>query len=103
MAITRYTHSSDHNSDDGAVTVDLNGKADAWNHQIMIETTENSGEFTVAIQPPGASSFADLQSTIDLSSGPLAYFHGVAQQIRFTPSGVAADTDYTILMSGLAP
>ena len=103
MAITRYTHKSDHNSNDGAVVVDLNGKADAWNHQILIQAAVVSGQFTVAIQAPGATDYANLQSTIDLASGPLAYFHGIAQRIRFTPVGVAPGTDYSILMSGLSP
>lgn len=71
-------------------------------HQLDLDTAAVSGTFAIAIRPAGSAEWRTLAETIDLSDAStlLVVIENVAlDALRLTPSGVAADTDYTVAVN----
>ena len=91
---------------DGAQEVTLGVYDSSLSHQMQVSTsaTPAAGTLTVAIKTPGASAYANLTQTIDLTdlaSQAVFQFTGFTEAIQFTPAGFDADKTYTVdIISG---
>jgi hypothetical protein len=91
---------------DGAQEITLGVNDSAMLHQMQVSTsaTPAAGTLTVAIKTPGASAYANLTWTIDLTdlaSQAIFQFTGFAEGIQFTPTGFDGDKTYTVdIISG---
>jgi hypothetical protein len=86
---------------DGAQTVDLTHFDSAKLHLIQVVTsaTPAAGTLTVGVKTPGASTYAALPWTIDLTAlatNSLFQFTGFATSIQFTPTGFDGDKTYSV-------
>jgi hypothetical protein len=86
---------------DGAQTADLYVFDCAKLHQIqvVVSSTPAAGTLTVGVKTPGASTYAALPWTIDLTdlaNNSLFQFTGFATSIQVTPTGFDADKTYSV-------
>lgn len=86
---------------DGAQVVSLGVFDEAKLHQLQVSVsaTPAAGTLSVAIKTPGASAYATLPWTIDLTSlstQSVFQFTGFASDIQVTPSSFDADKTYTV-------
>ena len=84
---------------DGAQELTLSVYDCARLHQIQVElsATPAAGTLTVSVKTPGASSYIDLEHTIDLVNGPYLYqIYGIIEAIQFTPTGLDGDKTYSV-------
>ena len=88
------------NSDDGAITLEI--ASDVYHHQLSVDTSAESGTFTVEARAPGASNYTTVSGEIDLSDASklTVLWEGFYSHLQITPVDVASDTDYTLTYVG---
>jgi hypothetical protein len=67
--------------------------------QVIVSATPAAGTLAVAIKTPGASDYATLPWTIDLTAlatNSVFQFAGFATDIQFTPTGFDGDKTYSV-------
>ena len=98
--MTRFNATHTFNSDDGAQTFQIN--SDVYRHQLSVDCSEVVGTFDVAARPLGSSEYKTIAGALDLSASntEVALWEGFYSEIRVTPNGVAASTDYTVAYAG---
>lgn len=88
---------------DGAEAVSIGSFDSSKLHQLQVSVsaTPTAGTLTVAIKTPGASDYAPLPWTIDLTAlatNSVFQFSGFAESIQVTPTGFDGDKTYSVII-----
>jgi hypothetical protein len=88
---------------DGAFSVLLSASDHFCRHQVQVEVsaTPSAGTLAVAVRSPGATDFATLDGSFDLTGTELLKTFGpcFAAEIRFTPASFDADKTYNVIVT----